>query len=59
MRNEKEVFNGDIGRVIGIEPDEQRLTVRHEDKVVTYDWSQLGELVLANAHFHSHTSDKR
>jgi exodeoxyribonuclease V alpha subunit len=46
---EKEVFNGDIGRVIAIEPDEQRLIVRYEDRVVEYDWSELDELVLAYA----------
>ena len=46
---EKEVFNGDIGRVVGIEPEEQKLAVRYEDRVVEYDWSQLDELVLAYA----------
>jgi exodeoxyribonuclease V alpha subunit len=46
---EKEVFNGDIGRVVGIEPEEQRLAVRYEDRVVDYDWSQLDELVVAYA----------
>jgi exodeoxyribonuclease V alpha subunit len=46
---EKEVFNGDIGRVVGIEQEEQKLTVRYEDSVVEYDWSQLDELVLAYA----------
>jgi len=46
---EKEVFNGDIGRVVGIEQEEQKLAVRYEDRVVEYDWSQLDELVLAYA----------
>ena len=46
---EKEVFNGDIGRVVGIEQEEQKLTVKYEDRVVDYDWSQLDELVLAYA----------
>ena len=46
---EKEVFNGDIGRIIDIEPEEQKLTVRYEDRSVDYDWSQLDELVLAYA----------
>ena len=46
---EKEVFNGDIGRVVGIEHDEQKLAVRYEDRVVDYDWSQLDELILAYA----------
>ncbi len=46
---EKEVFNGDIGRVIGIEHEEQKLIVKYEDRVVDYEWSQLDELVLAYA----------
>ena len=46
---EKDVFNGDIGRVVGIETEEQTLTVRYENRLVTYDWSQLDELVLAYA----------
>jgi len=46
---EKEVFNGDIGRVVGIEHEEQKLTVKYEDRAVDYDWSQLDELVLAYA----------
>jgi len=46
---EKEVFNGDIGRVVGIEHEEQKLSVKYEDRVVDYDWSQLDDLVLAYA----------
>lgn len=46
---EKDVFNGDIGRVIGIEPEEQKLTVKYEDRMVDYEWSELDELVLAYA----------
>jgi exodeoxyribonuclease V alpha subunit len=46
---EKEVFNGDIGRVVNIEPEEQKLFVRYEDRVVEYDWSELDEVVLAYA----------
>jgi exodeoxyribonuclease V alpha subunit len=46
---EKEVFNGDIGRVVAIEHEEQKLTVKYEDRAVDYDWSQLDELVLAYA----------
>ena len=46
---EKEVFNGDIGRIVNIETEEQTLTVKFEDRAVTYEWSQLDELVLAYA----------
>jgi exodeoxyribonuclease V alpha subunit len=46
---EKEVFNGDIGRIVEIDPEEQRLLVRFEDRVVGYEWSELDQLVLAYA----------
>ena len=46
---EKDVFNGDIGRVVAIDADEQSLRVRYEDRAVDYEWSELDELVLAYA----------
>ncbi|MFC1929527.1 ATP-dependent RecD-like DNA helicase [Chloroflexota bacterium] len=46
---EKEAFNGDIGRMVGIDLEEQKLMVKFEDRVIDYDWSELDELVLAYA----------
>jgi exodeoxyribonuclease V alpha subunit len=46
---EKEVFNGDIGRIIAIDTEEQSLTVRYEDRIVSYGLNELDELVLAYA----------
>jgi exodeoxyribonuclease V alpha subunit len=46
---EKEVFNGDIGRIVGIDLEEQKVLVKFEDRVVSYEWSDLDELVLAYA----------
>ncbi|MEE9202057.1 MAG: AAA family ATPase, partial [Dehalococcoidia bacterium] len=46
---EKDVFNGDIGRLANIDRQERAVEVRFEDRVVTYDWSELDELVLAYA----------
>ncbi|MDD4924744.1 MAG: ATP-dependent RecD-like DNA helicase [Dehalococcoidales bacterium] len=46
---EKEVFNGDIGRVVGIEPEEQKILIRYDDRVIDYGWNELDELVLAYA----------
>ncbi len=46
---EKEVFNGDIGIIEGIDREEQELSVRYEDRVVGYDLSELDELMLAYA----------
>ena len=42
-----DVFNGDIGRVLGIEDDIFR--VRFQDRVIEYEFSELDELVLAYA----------
>ena len=46
---DKEVFNGDIGQVVGIDPLNQLLTVRIDDRPVPYDFGELDELVLAYA----------
>jgi exodeoxyribonuclease V alpha subunit len=46
---EKEVFNGDIGKIVRIDREEQQVVVRFEDREVTYDWSELDELTLAYA----------
>jgi exodeoxyribonuclease V alpha subunit len=46
---DKDVFNGDIGRVTEIDLEEQSLQVRFEDRSVSYDWNELDELVLAYA----------
>lgn len=44
-----DVFNGDIGRVLSVDPVEQQLIARFEEREVTYDASELDELVLAYA----------
>ena len=51
LRNnyETEVFNGDIGRIVRVEPEEGALTVRFEEREVPYDASDLDELTLAYA----------
>jgi exodeoxyribonuclease V alpha subunit len=46
---EKEAFNGDIGQIVGIDLEEQKLVVKFEDRIIDYDWSELDELVLAYA----------
>lgn len=51
LRNnyETEVFNGDIGRVARVDPEEGTLTVRFEDREVPYEAADLNELTLAYA----------
>jgi exodeoxyribonuclease V alpha subunit len=46
---EREVFNGDIGRITKIDFEEQTVTVVFDGRPVEYDFSDLNELVLAYA----------
>jgi exodeoxyribonuclease V alpha subunit len=46
---DKEVFNGDIGQIIKIEPEERELTIRFDDRDVPYDFGELDEVSLAYA----------
>jgi exodeoxyribonuclease V alpha subunit len=46
---QKEVFNGDIGRVAAIDEMEHELTVAFEGRQVVYDFGELDELALAFA----------
>ena len=41
---DKDVFNGDIGRVVGIDHVEREVAVRYEDRDVIYDMNELDEL---------------
>lgn len=44
-----EVFNGDIGRIVGIEHVDKKVRIQFPDKQVDYDMADLNELVLAYA----------
>jgi exodeoxyribonuclease V alpha subunit len=46
---DKEVFNGDIGRITGIDPDEGTARVDYDGRTVVYDLSELDEVSLAYA----------
>lgn len=45
----REVFNGDIGKIISIDTTDQQLVVIIDGKEVLYEFSDLDELVLAYA----------
>jgi len=45
----KEVFNGDIGMIEKIDPVEQEVSIRFDDKLVVYDYGELDEVSLAYA----------
>jgi exodeoxyribonuclease V alpha subunit len=46
---DKEVFNGDIGRITKIDEDDQEVTIVFDDREVVYDFTDLDEVVLAYA----------
>ncbi|MBE0696129.1 MAG: ATP-dependent RecD-like DNA helicase, partial [Anaerolineaceae bacterium] len=46
---EKEVFNGDIGRLVSIDEEDSSLLVEVDGRGVTYNFSEADQLVLAYA----------
>jgi exodeoxyribonuclease V alpha subunit len=46
---EKEVFNGDIGRITALDQEEQVVTVTYDGVPVPYETSELDEIALAYA----------
>ena len=46
---DKEVFNGDIGQVVKIDPVEREVTIRFDQREVVYDFGELDEISLAYA----------
>lgn len=46
---EKQIFNGDIGRITAIDPENQKVTVNFDHFPVDYDYSELDEIMLAYA----------
>ena len=46
---DKEVFNGDIGQIIHLDPGEREVTVRFDRREVIYDFGELDEVSLAYA----------
>lgn len=46
---DKDVFNGDIGQVVRIDPVEREVTVRFDQREVPYDFGELDEVSLAYA----------
>ena len=46
---DKEVFNGDMGRIIGLEMETREVIISFEDRELTYDFTELDEVILAYA----------
>jgi exodeoxyribonuclease V alpha subunit len=51
LRNDydKDVFNGDIGRVTGVDTEDRRISVSFDGRTVDYNENELDELTLAYA----------
>ncbi|HIV97032.1 MAG TPA: ATP-dependent RecD-like DNA helicase [Candidatus Agathobaculum stercoravium] len=43
------MFNGDVGEILRIFPQQECMTIRFDDRVATYTYDMLGELELAYA----------
>src|ERR1022692_4457413 len=46
---DKDVFNGDIGQIIKIDPVESEVTIRFDQREIVYDYGELDEISLAYA----------
>ena len=46
---DKDVFNGDIGQIVKIDPVEREVTIRFDQREVRYDYGELDEVSLAYA----------
>ena len=46
---DKDVFNGDIGRITRIDREDQEVTVDYDGRSVSYEYSDLDEIVMAYA----------
>ena len=46
---DKDVFNGDLGRILSIDPGEQRLTIEFDGRPILYPFTDLDRIMLAYA----------
>jgi len=46
---DKDVFNGDIGQIVKIDPQEREVTVKFDAREIVYDYGELDEVALAYA----------
>ena len=46
---DKDVFNGDIGQIVKIDPVEREVVIRFDQREVVYDFGELDEISLAYA----------
>jgi exodeoxyribonuclease V alpha subunit len=46
---DKEVYNGDIGRIVSVDPDKAELVIRFDERDISYRFDELDQVVLAYA----------
>lgn len=46
---DKEVYNGDIGRIVSVDPDKAELVIRFDERETYYRFDELDQVVLAYA----------
>ncbi len=46
---EKEVYNGDTGRITDIDPENQKINILFDQKEIEYEYNEMDELTLAYA----------
>ena len=46
---DKDVFNGDIGQIVKIDPVEREVLIQYDQREVVYDYGELDEVSLAYA----------
>jgi exodeoxyribonuclease V alpha subunit len=46
---EKQVYNGDVGRIVELDLSDEVLTVNFDGRLVSYDFTEVDELILAYA----------
>ncbi len=46
---DKKIYNGDVGRIVSIDPTEQLMKIVFDDREIEYEFSELDEIVLAYA----------
>jgi exodeoxyribonuclease V alpha subunit len=46
---DKEVYNGDIGRIVSVDPEKTELVIRFDERDISYRFDELDQVVLAYA----------
>jgi exodeoxyribonuclease V alpha subunit len=46
---DKEVYNGDIGRIVSVDPDKAELVIRFDEREISYRFDELDQVALAYA----------